>query len=85
MSFQIRIQINGQRIAIQFGDFAERFLLIFMKFVNQFSKTNRSFNIFTEYCLTLETAKTLYLFAKMSFYLMLNDILFTFVSRSIAD
>ena len=60
------------RFAIQRNDFAEIFFLVFMKFVNQFLIHNRSFKIFTEYCLRNEIAKTFYLFAEMSFYLMLN-------------
>ena len=44
-----------------------------MKLVNQFLIHNRSFKIFTEYCLRNEIAKTFYLFAEMSFYLMLNQ------------
>ena len=63
ISFRARVQINRSRIAIRnpiwwFYRFFF-FFLVFMKFVNQFSITNHSFKIFTEYCFRKNIAKTL--------------------------
>lgn len=73
------VRINDSPFAIHFDYFVENFSLIFMKFVNQFSIVNHSFNIFIEYCFTRETAKSLNLFAKMSFSSKFNGKLLTFI------
>ena len=68
-SKHFRVRTNDSRFASILIILGNTFFLIFMKFVNQFSIVKHSFNIFLEYCFTKETAKALYLFAKMSFYL----------------